>query len=68
MTKAFTINDVCKAYSISRSLFYKLQSQNKAPQTFNLGKRVLISSEAADVWQKSLEACSSDNKGGADNA
>lgn len=56
MTRAFTINDFCKAYSISRSLFYKLQHQGKAPQTFKLGKRVLISSDAAEQWQKSMEA------------
>jgi predicted DNA-binding transcriptional regulator AlpA len=56
MTKAYTINDFCKAYSISRSLFYKLKEQGKAPKTFTLGKRVLISSEAAESWQESLEA------------
>lgn len=56
MTKAFTINDFCKAYSISRSLFYKLKDQDKAPKTFTLGKRVLISSEAAQEWQASMEA------------
>lgn len=56
MTKAYTINDFCKAYSISRSLFYKLKDQGKAPKTFALGKRILISREAAQSWQENLEA------------
>jgi len=55
MTKAYTINDFCTAYSISRSLFYKLKEQGKAPHTFTLGKRVLISTEAAQSWQKTME-------------
>ena len=56
MTKAFTINDFCKAYSISRSLFYKLKEQNKAPKTLTVGKRVLVSNESAQEWQESMEA------------
>ncbi len=55
MTKAYTINSFCAAYSISRSLFYKLQEQGKAPKTFKLGKRVLISRDAAEAWQNTLE-------------
>ncbi len=55
MTKAYTINSFCEAYSISRSLFYKLKEQGKAPNTFTLGKRVLISIESAQEWQKIME-------------
>ena len=55
MNKAYTINDFCTAYSISRSLFYKLKEQGKAPHTFTLGTRVLISAEAAQNWQLSME-------------
>jgi len=56
MTKSYTINDFCKAYSISRSYFYKLKEQNKAPRTYNLGKKVLISIDSAEQWQQSMEA------------
>ena len=56
MTKAYTINDFCKAYSISRSLFYKLKETGKTPKTFQLGSRILISSEAIEEWQKTMEA------------
>jgi len=56
MNKTYTINDFCKAYSISRSYFYKLKEQNKAPKTFTLGRKVLISMESAQEWQASMEA------------
>jgi len=56
MTQALTINDFCKAYSISRSYFYKLKEQDKAPKTFTLGRKVLISMESAQAWQESMES------------
>lgn len=53
--EAFSIATFCKTYGISRALFYKLQSQGKAPRTFNLGRRVLISREAAQEWLRVME-------------
>lgn len=55
MTRAQSIDDFCKAYGISRSFFYKLKDQNKAPKTMKVGQKVLISSEAAQEWQQSME-------------
>lgn len=55
MKKAYTINEFCKAHDISRSLFYKLQVNGKGPETFTLGRRVLISVEAAEKWLKDME-------------
>lgn len=55
MTNALTINDFCEAYSISRSYFYKLKEQNRAPKTFTLGRKVLISRQAAEEWQRTVE-------------
>ena len=56
MTKAYTINDFCKTYSISRSLFYRLKETGQAPKTMRLGGRILISSDAAEAWQQTMEA------------
>ena len=56
MTKSYTINSFCEAYSISRSFFYKLKTQGKAPHTFTLGNRVYISIESAQEWQNAMEA------------
>jgi excisionase family DNA binding protein len=54
--EAFGIATFCKTYGISRALFYKLQKDGKAPHTFNLGRRILISREAAQAWLSKMEA------------
>ncbi|VAW71462.1 hypothetical protein MNBD_GAMMA13-1870 [hydrothermal vent metagenome] len=53
--EAFGIADFCATYGISRALFYKLKKDNRAPQTFNLGRRVLISRQAARNWLRAME-------------
>jgi len=53
--EAFSIATFCKAHGISRALFYRLQAQGKAPRTFNLGRRVLISKDAARDWLRAME-------------
>ena len=53
--KAYTINEFCKTYDISRSTFYKLQAIGKAPQIFSLGRRILISASAAEEWLIKME-------------
>lgn len=53
-TQALSINEFCKQYGFSRSMFYKLKEQGKGPKTYNLGKKVFISKEAAEEWQKEI--------------
>ena len=53
--EVFSIASLCKSYGISRALFYKLQRDGKAPRTFNLGRRVLISRDAAQAWLAKME-------------
>jgi predicted DNA-binding transcriptional regulator AlpA len=53
--EAFSIADFCKSYGISRALFYNLQRDGKAPRTFNIGRRVLISKSAAQEWLALME-------------
>lgn len=53
--ESFGIATFCKAHGISRALFYKLQAQGRAPRTFNLGRRVLISKKAAQEWLEKME-------------
>ena len=52
---AHSINDFCKKFSISRSMFYKLARDGKGPRQMKIGRRTLISSEAIIEWQKTLE-------------
>lgn len=53
--ETYSIATFCQFYGISRALFYKLRSEGKAPHTFNVGRRVLISRDAATVWLKKME-------------
>jgi predicted DNA-binding transcriptional regulator AlpA len=53
--KAFTIDEFCAAHRISRAMFYKLGKQNRGPRLKHVGKRVIITDEAAAEW-RSTEA------------
>lgn len=54
-TKAYSIKEFCAQHGISRNLFYTLIKAGKAPRTLKLGKRRLISEEAAAEWRKACE-------------
>jgi len=53
--EAFSIATFCKRYGISRALFYKLQKNGKAPRSFKLGRRVLITRDAAREWLRAMD-------------
>ena len=60
MKACFTINEFCAAHGgISRPFFYKLQSAGKGPRLLRLGRRVLITAEAAAEWRHAMEAAGS---------
>jgi len=54
--KAFSIPQFCAAHSISRALFYLLLKEGKAPAVMKLGRRTLISGEAAAQWRAQITA------------
>jgi predicted DNA-binding transcriptional regulator AlpA len=54
--KAYTIPEFCDAYSISRSKFYEMRKAGSGPQIMKVGRRTLISVEAATAWRRHLEA------------
>lgn len=51
-----TINEWCKLRKVSRSMYYKLAAQGKAPRTHNVGTKRLISPEADAAWLREREA------------
>jgi predicted DNA-binding transcriptional regulator AlpA len=53
---AYSITDFCEAHSISRTTFYLLQKEGKAPRVMSVGNRRLISQEAAADWRRECEA------------
>ena len=52
---AYSIAEFCARHCISRGKFYLLLNKGKAPKTFNVGTRVLISREAAAAWRAERE-------------
>jgi hypothetical protein len=52
---AYSVEEFCARHRISPQLFYKLRPLGLMPVTFNVGTRVLISREAADVWRRTRE-------------
>jgi predicted DNA-binding transcriptional regulator AlpA len=56
--KAYTIPEFCDAYSISRSKFYEMRKAGSGPRIMKVGRRTLISVEAATAWRRRLEASS----------
>jgi predicted DNA-binding transcriptional regulator AlpA len=53
--EAVSIDAFCKAHSISRATFYNLKKRGKAPKTLLVGRRRLVSHEAAATWRRSME-------------
>ena len=53
--KCSTIEQFCVEHGISRAFFYKLREQGAAPHVIRVGKRVIISDEAAAKWRRKME-------------
>ena len=53
---ASSVTRFCKDHDISRAHFYNLFRAGRAPKTFKVGSRRLISDEAAAEWRRQQEA------------
>lgn len=53
---ASTVPQFCDQHHISKVHFYNLVKQGKGPRLMKLGRRTLISSEAAADWRARMEA------------
>jgi predicted DNA-binding transcriptional regulator AlpA len=52
---AFDIKSFCEAYGLSRSYYYVLRARKQAPREMKIGRRVLISTDAATAWRRAHE-------------
>jgi len=52
---AFSIDEFCKLHSISRAKFYLMINSGEAPKMMKVGRRRLISQEAALKWRQQME-------------
>ena len=53
---AYSVKEFCSAFRISKPFFYAMLREGRAPVTFKLGRRRLISKEAAEQWRRDREA------------
>lgn len=52
---SFSIKEFCELHAISRSFFYVLREKGEAPRLMKVGRRTLISAEAAAEWRRTME-------------
>lgn len=54
-TGAYSIVEFCRAHRVSRAFFYVLQKRGEGPTVIKVGKRTLVSDEAAKDWRQRME-------------
>ena len=52
---AYTVPQFCGSFSLSRTHFYALLKEGKGPRLMKVGRRTLISAQAAADWCKRME-------------
>ncbi len=52
----YTIPGFCADHHISKAFLYKLNNEGKGPRLMKIGRRTLISAEAAADWRAQMEA------------
>ena len=50
----FSIEAFCRAHGISRPFLYKLWDEGTGPDVMRIGRRVLITVEAATAWRQRM--------------
>ena len=57
---AFTVPEFCEAHRISQAKYYEMKKEGWGPVEMEVGRRRLISYEAAAEWRREREAGGSD--------
>lgn len=53
---AYRVSEFCSAFGICPATLYKAIRDGYGPATFKVGRRRLISREAAEEWRRRLES------------
>jgi hypothetical protein len=51
----YTVETFCRIFAVSRAGFYRMIQRGEGPAVLHIGKRTLISVEAADEWRRRME-------------
>lgn len=54
-TDVFDVASFCEAHRISRSFLYRMIAEGRGPRLMKLGRRTLITAEAAAEWRGRME-------------
>lgn len=54
--QAFSIPEFCAAYSVGRAKLYRMMKAGEGPRIMKVGRKTIISKEAADEWRRNIEA------------
>jgi predicted DNA-binding transcriptional regulator AlpA len=54
-TQSYSVPAFCAAHGLSRAMFYVLLKDGRAPAVMKVGRRTLISAEAAAAWRRRME-------------
>lgn len=52
---AMSIKQFCRTHGISRAKFYDLAARGEGPRLMRIGRRRLVSVEAAAEWRRRME-------------
>jgi hypothetical protein len=55
-TLAMSISEFARLHGISQDQYFKMAREKWGPATMKVGKRTLISAEAAAEWRRKMEA------------
>ena len=55
MVMMSSVAEFCHQHGISRGTFYKLLNEGRGPKAVKIGRRTLISNEAAAEWRRRME-------------
>lgn len=51
----YSVQEFCDAHQVGRNLFYKMLAAGIGPKILKLGRRTLITHEAAACWRQKME-------------
>lgn len=52
---ALSVSEFCAAHGVSRDTFYQLIRRGEGPTVMRVGRRTLVSVEAAAEWRRRME-------------
>jgi predicted DNA-binding transcriptional regulator AlpA len=55
-SQTYSVAAFCAAHGLSRAMLYLLLKDGKAPAVMKIGRRTLVSVEAAATWRKRMES------------